>query len=116
MRLVDVVVLSLDGGGEGKCVLCVTAASNSRSFRSSSTRFACSCSPAVMTCMWRAESAAFSLLPSRLLDLRCCCLASALFRRLESGDERLLRGGKKAPVGVVDMLGSGSVLVGTVRG
>lgn len=96
-----VVVDSLLGGGDGKCGLCV-AASISRSFLSSSARFACNCSPAVTTCMRRAESIAPSLLLERLLDLRC--LSSALFRRLERGDERLLSGGRKAPVGVVDIV------------
>ena len=87
MRLV---VLSLDGGGEGKWPLRVIA---------SMSRFACSCSPAVVACVRRAERTAPSLLPERLLDL--WCLPSALFRRLDRGDERLLRGGRKAPVGVV---------------
>ena len=97
-------VLSLDGGGDGKCAcgVCVIA-SISRSFLSSSTRFACSCSPAVMAWMRRADNAVPSLLPVRLLDLRCV-LPSALLRQLEIGDERLLSGGKKAPVGVVDMI------------
>lgn len=103
MRLV---VLSLFGGGDGKCALCV-AASISRSFLSSSARFACNCSPAVVVaCMRRAERVGPSLLPVRLLDLRC--LSSALFRRLDSGEERLLRGGRNAPVGVVDIGRAGS--------
>ena len=93
-------VVSLLGGGDGKCALCV-AVSISRSLRSSSTRLACSCSPAVTACARRAESRGASLLVDRLLDLRR--FSSALVRRLDSGEERLLRGGRNAPVGVVDI-------------